>query len=66
VVGAVVLALVAAIVFGFFHMAAPRTPSGVKYEPGVPPWLTKDASGRLVPKAGAAPQGPPPAQPSVR
>lgn len=56
----VILVVVAGGLFlGYSYLSGPRTPAGVKYEPGVPPWMSKDASGKLIPKQGAAVGGAP-------
>lgn len=64
---AAIVALVAVVVAGFLYFAAPRAPGGVKYTPGVPPWMEKGGAGRKQTPdyPPAARSGPPMAPPAV-
>jgi hypothetical protein len=37
-----IVVLIGAGIGTFLYMTAPRTPAGVKYTPGVPPWMDKN------------------------
>ncbi|MES2460321.1 MAG: hypothetical protein V4671_07045 [Armatimonadota bacterium] len=41
VIIAVIVVFIGAGVGAFMYMTAPRTPAGVNYTPGVPPWMEK-------------------------
>jgi hypothetical protein len=52
----VVIAVVAVVLIGgFTYFSNPHPPFGVKYTPGVPPWMEKGANA-----AKSAPASPPP------
>jgi hypothetical protein len=50
---AVAIALVVvviALIFGaYYYLSAPRPPRGVKYTPGVPPWMEQGGSYKPTP-----------------
>lgn len=51
----VVVVLVGLVVGAYYYFSAPRTPRGVKYTPGVPPWLEQGGSYKPTPDYPPAP-----------
>ncbi|MCS6949680.1 MAG: hypothetical protein RMM06_04535 [Armatimonadota bacterium] len=49
IVIALVAVVVALIVGAYYYLSAPRTPRGVKYTPGVPPWVEQGSSYKPTP-----------------
>jgi len=49
-VAVVLIAVVVGLVVGaFYYLSAPRPPKGVKYTPGVPPWMEQGSSYKPTP-----------------
>jgi flagellar basal body-associated protein FliL len=55
----IVVVVVAGLIGSFMYFSNPHTPLGVKYTPGVPPWMEKGASGGYKPYATPAGSGAP-------
>lgn len=56
---ALVVVVLTLIVGAYYYLSAPRTPRGVKYTPGVPPWMEQGSAYKPTP-------GYPPAAPTRR
>lgn len=58
-VAAILLVVVFGIILGvYYYLSAPRPPRGVKYTPGVPPWMEQGGSYKPTPNyPPAAPSG---------
>jgi len=59
VVAVIIILVLAAAGYGIWWATSPRTPPGVKYTPGVPPWMEKKGSGPVIPGRPTGPGGPP-------
>ena len=68
-VAIVLIALVAVVGGWIYYGSQPHTPAGIKYTPGVPPWMEKGASGHYKPTpdypSGGAPTAPSPGRPPM-
>ena len=57
VIVVIVAVILAGLVGSFIYFSNPHTPMGVKYTPGVPPWMEKGASGGYKPYSTPAGSG---------
>lgn len=50
VVAVALIVVVVGLIFGaYYYLSAPRPPKGVKYTPGVPPWMEQGGSYKPTP-----------------
>ncbi|MBM3494456.1 MAG: hypothetical protein FJX72_09090 [Armatimonadetes bacterium] len=60
----IIIALAGIVAYAGWRYTSPRTPAGVKYTPGVPPWLDKSGNQPVIPGKPSGPGGPPVISPS--
>jgi hypothetical protein len=69
IIGLVLVVLVVLAGSALWYYSNPHTPAGVKYTPGVPPWMEKGAKAGYqpyaLPKGAPAPSGGPAMPPST-
>lgn len=52
---ALIVVVIGLILGAYYYLSAPRPPKGVKYTPGVPPWLEQGGTYKPTPDYPPAP-----------